>query len=104
MADLEKAAAEGRVDENRVADSRRKAQDLTRAIDEALKEVKDKAPAGPSSLEDPRYAAGEISPDARTPSDAPPPQTEDASQLATKAGQAAKQRLANKSIAQQGDD
>ncbi len=104
MADLEKAAAEGRVDQNRVADSRRKAQDLTRAIDEALKEVKDKAPAGPSSLGDPRYAAGEIPPDARTPSDAPPPQTEDAGRLATKEGQAAKQWRANKSIPQQGED
>jgi hypothetical protein len=44
LSDLDEAAKAGQVDAGRVAESRRKAQELAREIDEALKDVQTKAP------------------------------------------------------------
>jgi hypothetical protein len=102
MGELEQAAAEGRVDQARVAESRRKAQDLTREIDEALKEVKDKAPAL-AAIGDVRSRAENVPSDARMPEEPPAPEKADVAdneKLATKEGQAAKQWRSNKAMPQ----
>jgi hypothetical protein len=101
MDDLDQAAAEGKVDPARVAESRRKAQELSREIDAALKDVKDKAPQGLAGNF--RGPAGEVPPDAREPQ-APPQQDRDEGKLSTKEGQAHKQWRSNEMNAPQQED
>jgi hypothetical protein len=99
--DLEQAAAEGKVDAARVAESRKKAQALEREITEALDEVQRSEPARTAArrLGDAKYRGpgGEVPADSRAPEDAPPPaqQDKEAQMYGTREGQAAKQWESN---------
>jgi hypothetical protein len=102
MDDLERAAADGRIDQARVAESRRKAVELNKEIEDALKDVRDKAPQvvaegksrGGGHGGQYRGPASEMQPpEQREPSD-PPPQSDDG-KLATREGQTYKQWKSN---------
>ena len=95
MAELEQAAADGRVDRSRLDAGRRKAAELARDIEEALGDVRaNTARQGPQS--DPAYGgpAGE----------AEKSKQEEAARYATKEGQSFKKWTSNKTPAQEDAD
>jgi hypothetical protein len=90
MDDLEQAASEGRVDKERVAQSRRKAEELSREIEGALRDVQERAPRVADRLETAPIDEAESV------------QVEDTGKLGTKEGQAAKQWSRNEGLKKDG--
>jgi hypothetical protein len=102
---LETAAAEGKVDQGRVAEARRKAQDLGKEIEDALKDVEKNAPQSLAALREPgsgpdRGPAGQPPSDSRMPDEPPAPDAgggpfEADKRLSTKEAQAGKRWASN---------
>ncbi|HEU4395618.1 MAG TPA: hypothetical protein VFS92_08640, partial [Planctomycetota bacterium] len=113
LGDLEQAAREGRVDAGRVAESRKKAAALEREINDALKDVQDKAGDRaamanrrfPAKSPVPTGPAGEVPPDARIPGEPPPDaqgdgERQELARYGTREGQMAKQWESNEAMSE----